>query len=86
VVVGRRRRLSAAAAAALVRVCSFSERERDEAIRHDVVDVIVDADGGGLLWWTQGKKTLSKRKTTVSTLSCGKGPRKRDCIVVGVVA
>ena len=82
-VVGRRRRLSAAAAAALVRVCSFSERERDEAIRNDVVDV-VDAFDGGLLWWTQGKKTLSKRKKTLSTLSCGKGPRKQECIVVVV--
>ena len=79
-VVGRR--LSAAAAAALVFV--RSAKERDEAIRNDVVDV-VDADGG-LLWWTQGKKTLSKRKKTLSTLLRGKGPRKQECIVVVVVA
>ena len=77
-VVGRR--LSAAAAAALVFV--RSAKERDEAIRNDVVDV-VDADGG-LLWWTQGKKTLSKRKKTLSTLLRGKGPRKQECIVVVV--
>ena len=70
------RRLSAAAAGV------FVLRKRDEAIRNDVVDV-VDADGG-LLWWTQGKKTLSKRKKTLSTLSCGKGPRKQECIVVVV--
>ena len=76
VVVGRR--LSAAAAAAAL-VFVRSAKERDEAIRNDVVD----ADGG-LLWWTQGKKTLSKRKKTLSTLSCGKGPRKQECIVVVV--
>jgi len=81
VVVGRR--LSAAAAAALVFV--RSAKERDEAIRNDVVDV-VDAFDGGLLWWTQGKKTLSKRKKTLSTLLRGKGPRKQECIVVVVVA
>ena len=69
-VVGRR--LSAAAAGV------FVLRKRDEAIRNDVVDV-VDADGG--LLWTQGKKTLSKRKKTLSTLLCGKG-RKQECIVV----
>jgi len=78
VVVGRR--LSAAAAAALVFV--RSAKERDEAIRNDVVD----AFDGGLLWWTQGKKTLSKRKKTLSTLLRGKGPRKQECIVVVVVA
>ena len=78
-VVGRR--LSAAAAAAAL-VFVRSPKERDEAIRNDVVDV-VDADGG-LLWWTQGKKTLSKRKKTLSTLLCGKGPRKQECIVVVV--
>ena len=61
--------------------CVRSPKERDEAIRNDVVDV-VDADGG-LLWWTQGKKTLSKRKKTLSTLLCGKG-RKQECIVVVV--
>ncbi len=77
-VVGRR--LSAAAAAALVFV--RSAKERDEAIRNDVVD----AFDGGLLWWTQGKKTLSKRKKTLSTLLRGKGPRKQECIVVVVVA
>ena len=64
--------------------CVRSPKERDEAIRNDVVDV-VDADGG-LLWWTQGKKTLSKRKKTLSTLLRGKGPRKQECIVVVVVA
>ena len=74
------RRLSAAAAAALVFV--RSAKERDEAIRNDVVD----AFDGGLLWWTQGKKTLSKRKKTLSTLLRGKGPRKQECIVVVVVA
>ena len=62
--------------------CVRSPKERDEAIRNDVVDV-VDADGG-LLWWTQGKKTLSKRKKTLSTLLRGKGPRKQECIVVVV--
>ena len=61
--------------------CVRSPKERDEAIRNDVVDV-VDADGG--LLWTQGKKTLSKRKKTLSTLLCGKGPRKQECIVVVV--
>ena len=66
------RRLSAAAAGV------FVLRKRDEAIRNDVVDV-VDADGG--LLWTQGKKTLSKRKKTLSTL-CGKGPPKQECNVV----
>ena len=81
-VVGRR--LSAAAAAAAL-VFVRSAKERDEAIRNDVVDV-VDAFDGGLLWWTQGKKTLSKRKKTLSTLLRGKGPRKQECIVVVVVA
>ena len=80
-VVGRRLSAAAAAAAAAL-VFVRSAKERDEAIRNDVVDV-VDADGG-LLWWTQGKKTLSKRKKTLSTLSCGKGPRKQECIVVVV--
>ena len=78
-VVGRR--LSAAAAAAAL-VFVRSAKERDEAIRNDVVD----AFDGGLLWWTQGKKTLSKRKKTLSTLLRGKGPRKQECIVVVVVA
>ena len=76
-VVGRR--LSAAAAAAAL-VFVRSAKERDEAIRNDVVD----AFDGGLLWWTQGKKTLSKRKKTLSTLLRGKGPRKQECIVVVV--
>ena len=80
-VVGRR--LSAAAAAAAALVFVRSPKERDEAIRNDVVDV-VDAFDGGLLWWTQGKKTLSKRKKTLSTLLRGKGPRKQECIVVVV--
>ena len=79
-VVGRR--LSAAAAAAAALVFVRSAKERDEAIRNDVVD----AFDGGLLWWTQGKKTLSKRKKTLSTLLRGKGPRKQECIVVVVVA
>ena len=78
VVVGRRLSLLLL----LLLWCVRSPKERDEAIRNDVVDV-VDADGG-LLWWTQGKKTLSKRKKTLSTLSCGKGPRKQECIVVVV--
>ena len=81
-VVGRRLSAAAAAAAAAL-VFVRSAKERDEAIRNDVVDV-VDAFDGGLLWWTQGKKTLSKRKKTLSTLSCGKGPRKQECIVVVV--
>ena len=78
VVVGRRLSAAAAAAAAAL-VFVRSAKERDEAIRNDVVD----ADGG-LLWWTQGKKTLSKRKKTLSTLLRGKGPRKQECIVVVV--
>ena len=82
VVVGRRLSAAAAAAAAAL-VFVRSAKERDEAIRNDVVDV-VDAFDGGLLWWTQGKKTLSKRKKTLSTLLRGKGPRKQECIVVVV--